>query len=743
MTAINPIEPRHATPAEEAPVEFDAVGYDRASEGMLRQWLRILLRWRWMILGAIIVSLLVALAITFMMTRMYLASVSLEISRDEANIVNVQGVEPQVGSLDQEFYQTQYGLLRARSLAESVAQQLNLQDSRAFFALFGEGESLGLYGESPTGPLRPEGRPERLRKATDILLDHINVSPTRASRLVTVNFESPDPELSARVANTWADKFIQKNLERRFEATSYARTFLEGRLVQLRERLETSERALVAYAANNRIIMLTAPSTQQSNQTQERSVVTDNLIAMNDQLATARGLRIAAESRLRSGGAATPESLTNPAINTLRQQRAEAAAEYARLMAQFEPAYPPARALQAQVQQLDASIRREEGRVHSSLENQYREAAAREQDLQTRVADLERETLDQRRRGIQYNIFQRDVDTNRQLYDALLQRYKEIGVAGGVGTNNVAIVDRALAPSKPSRPRPLLNLLIALLAGTAIGIALAFGLEQIDEAVSDPSDIQKSLKIPALGSIPRLGRDESPLDALADRKSSLSEAYLTVVTSLKFSTPEGLPKSLLVTSTRPGEGKSTSSVAIAITLARLGYRTLLIDADMRSPSLHILMDVPNTQGLSDVLSGNATIQSVIRPTTQDNFALLPAGPNPPNAAELLSGVHLDETLHGALEMFDMVVVDAPPIMGLADAPLIASKTIGTLMVVEASGTRSRQAQVALGRLHNSRAAVLGAVLTKFDAKRAQYGYGYDYGYGYGNQDEPAEPAANG
>ena len=334
-----------------------AVQSDRSTESMLRQWLRILLRWRWVILGSIIVSLLVALAITFMMTRMYRSSVSLEIARDDANVVNVQGVEPQVGTLDQEFYQTQYGLLKSRSLAEAVVQQLNLQDSRVFFELFGDNESLRLLGDAASGPPRREGRAERVRKAADILLDHVNVSPTRASRLVTLEFESPDAALSAQIANTWADKFIQKNLERRFDATSYARTFLESRLVQLRERLEASERQLVTYAANNRIIMLGAPTTQQGDRNQERSVITDNLIAMNEQLAVARGLRIAAQSRIGSGGA-SPESLTNPAINTLRQQRAESAAEYARMMAQFEPAYPPARALAARVERLDAAIAR-------------------------------------------------------------------------------------------------------------------------------------------------------------------------------------------------------------------------------------------------------------------------------------------------------------------------------------------------------------------------------------------------
>ena len=739
MTVIDTIEPHPATGGLPHVRHVYDTPADERRNSVVRQWLQILTRWRWVVVGAVAVALIVSIILTMLVTRMYTASVSLEIAREEANVVNIEGVEPNIGSLDQEFYQTQYGLLRSRSLAESVVRELKLHRNRAFFEMFGEGDAIGPFSDLRSGPLPAEGDSERIAKAAEILLDGVSVAPERASRLVIVGFESPDPKLSADIANAWAKNFIESNLARRFEATTYARDFLEGRLQQVRQRLEESERESVNYAASNNIITIGGPSDEAGQRSQERSVITDNLLALNDQLAAARGQRIAAESRFRQSGTsgASPESLTNPAIASMLQRRAEIAAEYARLLVQFEPEYPQARALAAELEQLDGSISREEQRVRSSLQNQYREAVSRETQLTARVDELQNQVIDQRRRGIQYNIYQREVDTNRELYNALLQRYKEIGVAGGVGTNNVAIVDPALPPEKPSKPRPLINLMIGLLAGIATGIGLAFILEQIDEAITDTGDVEAVLGMPSLGSVPKLS-SEDPLEELADRKSALSEAYLSVVTALKFSTPDGLPRSLLVTSTQPGEGKSTSSVAIAVTLGRLGLQTLLIDADMRSPSLHNMLGLGNEKGLSDVLSGNSPLEGTLVDSNHPRLMIMPAGLAPPNAAELLSGAHVDGLLSEALRRFDAVVIDAPPIMGLADAPLIASKVAGTIMVVEAHRTRARQASLSLQRLRAARATMLGAVLTKFSSKRASADYGYDYGYGYGRTEETSE-----
>ncbi|MFM9977260.1 MAG: GumC family protein [Sphingomonadaceae bacterium] len=707
------------------------------AEPIIRKWIAIIQRRRWYILGVITAALLTAVVVTLLMTRQYTASTTLEIARDDAKIVNIQGVEPQVGSLDQEFYQTQYGLLKARSLAEAVVVSLKLHEDRRFLDMMDIETANTLFASTPGGTLPARSRADRLSQSIKALLDRVAIAPVRASRLVTISFESPDPDLSARIANTWADQFIERNLARRFDATSYARKFLEERLADVRNRLEVSERQLVTYAAANRLITVGSPSGDAGQRTQERSVVEDTLVALNEQLATARGMRIAAESRAAQGGGASTESLSNNAINVIRQRRAEVAGEYARLKAQFEPEYPPLAALAAQLGQLDASIASEERRVRTAVQGQFQQAVTQERALAERVRTLEDTTLDQRRRSIQFNIYQREVDTNRELYNGLLQRFKEIGIAGGVGTNNIAVVDRAISPTKPSAPRPLLNIVLALLAGTALGFALAFLLEQIDEAVTDASTIEQTLKIPVLGTIPRIA-NEDPLAELADRKSPVSEAYLSMETALKFSTPEGMPRSILITSTQPGEGKSTTSVALSTTLARLGRRVLLVDADMRSPSLHGIFGVTNTQGFSTVLSGNGDLKALILDTDQDGLWLLPAGPNPPNAAELLSSIHLAEAVAAALALFDVVIFDAPPVMALADAPLAASRIAGTIVVIEANSTRLRPAGLMLQRLRAANANIVGAVLTKFDAKRSsQYGYGYDYGYGYGQKTDAA------
>jgi len=400
-------------------------------------------------------------------------------------------------------------------------------------------------------------------------------------------------------------------------------------------------------------------------------------------------------------------------------------------MTQFEPGYPPAEALAAQIRQLDQSIAREEARVSGSLRRAYEDAASRERQLQARVEGLKQSFLDQRRRSIQYNIFQRDVDTNRQLYDGLLQRYKEIGIAGGVGENNVSVVDLAKVPAGPSQPRPLINLALALAFGMVAGIGLALIREQIDETITDPTDLEQTLGLPLLGAVPKTS-DEDPIAALHDPKSALVEAYLSVQTSLSFSTDHGVPRTLMITSTRPAEGKSTTAFALAYVLARNGASTVLVDGDMRSPSVHGDLQLSNERGLSTFLAGTDDLDQLIQQPEREPFAVIAAGPQPPNAAELLRSERFDLLIEQLLKRYQHVVVDSPPVMGLADAPIIGSRTEGTIYVVEARGVKGRMARLALGRLRQGRANLLGTVLTKFEAKQAHFGYGYDYGYGYGS-----------
>lgn len=690
----------------------------------ITQYLRILFRRRWLIVFTIAAVLIAALILTLLTTRQYTAASSIEIQREGDRVVKLEGVEREAGASDLEFYQTQYGLLKARSLAVRVARTMRLGNNRRFIDAYKLDSSLKT--------LRTEE--SRLRLLSDILLSNLKVTPVRASRLVTLAYTSPDPSLAAGIANAWGQNFIESNLERRFESTAYARKFLEGRLVQLRERLESSERDLVNYAGTERIINLPATTITGNGQqtTGERSIVADDLAALNVELGAATADRIKAESRLRgSRGGTSPEALSNQTIAILRQRRAEVEADYAKLMVQFEPGYPQVRALAGQLSQLESAIAREEGRVRESISANYQESQQRENALQRKVESLKSGLLDLRRRSIQYNIYQREVDTNRQLYDGLLQRYKEIGIAGGVGNNNVSIVDRAEIPQVPSKPNLFTNLLLAMFIGTGLGVAIAFALEQVDEAITDPEDVQRSIGLPLLGVVPNL-QDVEPIVALRDRKSSLAEAYLSIQTSLEFSTAHGAPRSIAITSTRPAEGKSSSAYALAQTMARARRKVVLIDCDMRSPSVHQLFGLDRGTGVSNYLTGSDDLQSLLRATDIDNLAVVTAGPQPPNAAELLTGDRLRQLIDSLLESFDHVVIDAPPVMGLADAPLIASKVEATVFVVESHSIRTSLVNRAVARLSAANAHLVGVILSRFDVKRAHYGYGYDYGYGYGD-----------
>ena len=702
---------------------------------ILQTYLRIARRWRWVIIGAVAASVVLALIATFLMTPQYTAETSIEISRESDKVTEFQGVERETSIADQEFYQTQYGLLRSRTLAERVAVELRLVDSPEFFELNGGGKSGDPAFAATGGRYAANGRAIRQREAGEILLDNLEVEPTRFSRLVSIRFASSDPVFSAKVANAWAENFIKSNLERKVQSTSYGRDVLQTQLAEYKNRLDESQRQLVAYASSQQIINLPAQGGGDGSTTQERSIVADDLAALNAELNEATADRIAAEAKYRRAGrfGSSQEALGNNALNNLRERRAELAADYEQLMVRFESGYPTVQAVKSQMDQLDRSIAREEARVSGSVEAGYRQAVQREQALKERVDGLKVDFLDLRRRSIQYNIYQQEVDTNRALYDGLLQRFKEIGVAAGVGVNNITIVDAADVPENPSSPQVLFNLLIAVLAGLAVGTALALAFEQLDDAIADPSEIQRNLGLPLLGSVPKVEDGTTPREAILDRKSEIVDAYIAVQTNLRFTTDHGVPKSFSVTSTRPAEGKSTTALALAAALVRANKRVILVDGDMRSPSVHHLGGVDHERGLSNFLAGEDEIASLTFTMPDLGLTAMSAGPSPPNAAELLTGNRLAHLVERLLRDYEHVVIDSPPVMGLADAPLIASVVEGVVFAVESHGIRISQVRNALGRLKAANARVLGGVLTKFEFRKAQGSYGYEYGYGYGRE----------
>ena len=699
---------------------------------LLQYWFKVL-RWRWAIAGIISACLIAGLIITLLMPREYTAKAQLEINREQKQITNVEGLESSESGRDLEFYATQYALLQTRPLAEWVTKQLLLTQSDAFFAAHGE--------EAKLDELREAGDQTKLRDhVIETLLRNIDIDPVRQSRLVYVKYTSRDPGISAQIANAWTQAFLATNMERQFASTADARRFLEQRLGALRVRLEESERRAVTFASQQGIVSL-GPTRGEDGRTQaSRTLAAANLEDLNAALNRATEARISAQSRLNASGEMAGEAINNQGLGLLQQRRAEVAAELAQLRVQFEEGYPAVREARSRLSALDQAIQRVTSRVAQSRDQEYEEARAREERLRAQVQELKERLDAQQRASIQYAIYQREADTNRQLYDALLQRYKEIGVAGTIGVSNIAVVETAQVPNRPSAPSLPINLIVAFLIGSVLAGGTVFGLEQIDEGIREPAQVEPLLNVPLLGHTPMI---EGAIEAeIGNPKSAFYEAYFSVRSNLDFATSQGFPRCLMITSTRPSEGKSSTSLALSVILGRTDRKVLLIDADMRSPSIHSLVGVGNDQGLSNVLAGQADWRSLVAPTEFKGVSTLAAGPVPPNAAELLSGDRLGFLLGELAEKFDHVIIDSPPVLGLADAPLLARSVDGCVLVVESRGVAVRGVRSSVARLRMAHANIYGAVLTKIVHRDGSYGSGYGYGYGYGYGKAYGDDASN-
>jgi polysaccharide biosynthesis transport protein len=704
----------------------------------LAQLWQIVVKHRLLIGSVLLVCLAAGAALTLLARPIYTAAVTVQIDREAAKVVDVQDVIPQEAMGAEEFYQTQYGLLRSRSLAEKVVDNLSLDKSPQALA------ALDLEAPAPSDGLSPaaaqrEAREDMIKE----LQDNLKVSPVRGSRLVNISFSSGDPAFSAKVANGFADNFIASSLERRYESSAYARQFLEKRIAQVKTKLEETERQLVAYAADQQIITV---QDETSPNSPGQSLDAASLSALNASLSMAKSERIKAEGRWHqaqaNGGMGLPEVLQSPTVQQLSQARAMKQAEYQEKLRIYKPDYPAMVQLKTQIDETDRLIKAEAAVIRESVRSQYLSALNAERALSGQVSGLKGTVLDLRERSIQYNILQREVDTNRTLYDGLLQRYKEIGVAGGATNNNVSIVDRAQSPKVPSEPQPVRNMALAAIAGLGLGLMLALLIETLDQAVRRPADVENHLGMPVLGSVPLLMKGVTPREEMKDFRSAFWEAHHSIRTALQFSTPQGAPASLLVTSSRPSEGKSTTAATLAQSFARLGLRTLLIDADLRKPSLHNVLGVDGDVGLSNYLTRQMALHEVVQTTAAQNLSFVACGPLPPVPAELLAGDRLRELLGDATTLFDLVIFDGPPVMGLADAPMIGSIVAGAVLVIEAGKTGRNQAAGALRRLQMANCRMLGAVLTKFDAQKSSYGYGagyaYDYDYSYGKPKKKAK-----
>ena len=707
----------------------------------LRDLLRVFLKRKWTILAIFAVSAVFSVVMTYLAPPVYRASTTIQIERFTARVLDFKEVSPgetaDYWSDGSDFYSTNYELLKSRALAERTVEDLGLRkgappavEAAPQVMPAESGNPIGnvlawLHRGPPPVAVDPAARTDYA--IVGAFQSSVAVEPVRKSRLVRLHFDSTDPFFAAKAVNTLAQSFININLERRFEASAYAKSFLEEKLLQTKGKLEESERELVQFSRDSAIV----------NIDEKNSIVGQNLQEYNTAVAKAEQERIKAEVLYRQAQE-NPDSLAmvqqNKTISDLKHSKAKVDAEYQENLKIYKPAFPKMLALKGQVDEMDRQIKVEVEEIRKSVSSTYRAARAQELALKEKLDGAKQQQLALQGRNIRYSILKREVDTNRQLYDGLLQRLKEVGVAGGVGINNIFVVDKAQVPLAPYKPNLNRNLSTGLLIGLVIGLMVAWLLEYFDDSIRFADDVERETSAAVLGVIPRLKADAARSARIAiashdEPTSGFAEAYRSVRTALQFSTPQGAPRRLVVTSSSKGEGKSTTALSLAINFAQMGKPVLIIDADLRNPVVHKLLGIENTRGLSNYLSSNMGALEAIHPTAIPNLFVMTTGPLPPNPVELLSSLKLLTLLSQCEEHFAHVIVDGPPVLGIADAIVLCNQVDNSVFVVESGKTRKGHAKAALKRLQQAGVQPLGVILTKIDAYHDLYGY-HSYYYQY-------------
>ncbi len=708
----------------------------------LRDLLRIFLKRKWTILIIFAVFALFSVVRTYLAPPVYRASTTIQIEKFIPRVFDYKEVTPMEMASDDsgDFYATNYELLKSRTLAERAVEDIGLRKNPppdsvsllpATTAPSLEAQSTGstvedLFRRMLKGPpavdINPATRDDNA--LVGAFQSSLTVEPVRRSRLVRLHFDSTDPFFAAKAVNTLAQSFININLERRFEASAYAKTFLEEKLAQTKAKLEDSERELVQYS---RELEVMSPDEKQN-------VFSQNLQEFNTAVAKAEQDRIRAEVVVKQAQD-NPDSLQvvqdNRTLQTLKQTKARLETEYQDNLAVYKPAFPKMQQLRGQIVEVDKQIRAELDEVRRSAVASFRAARAQEQMLRERLGGAKQQLLDLQGRSIRYSILKREVDTNRQLYDGLLQRLKEIGVAGGVGINNISVVDKAQVPTFPYKPDLGKNVTMGLAIGLIIGLLVAWLLEHLDDTIRFADDVERETGAAVLGVVPKLKAQEVAKAQIAlgphvDPTSAFAESYRSVRTALQFSTASGAPRRLVVTSSSKNEGKSTTALALAINFAQMGKPVLLIDADLRNPVMHKMLNLGNSRGLSNYLSSSIGVLEVVQRTDIPNLFVMTTGPLPPNPVELLSSMKLLTLLSQCEEHFAHVIVDGPPVLGIADSIVLGNQVDNAVFVIESGRTRKGHAKAALKRLQQAGVHPLGVILTKIDSYHDLYGYNTYY-----------------
>lgn len=683
-----------------------------------------------LLIGAILLGTIVAgVILTLLITPKYKANAQVLIENQADQII--EGSELQkidAGSDTDLFLQTQLGIIRSRSLARIVIQSGGFDKRPEFF------EALGTTMPDDDELKGPQLATARQTTAINVLLENLEVDLPRDSRIATITVTSRDSELAAKIANLYADRFIEYNLNQKYQSSAYARRFLGDQLSEARAKLTQSERDLNQYARAAGLIRV---SSQGDSGTQETalSVTNNTLIQLNDAASKAVAERITAEDRwntlARQPALSVPEVNSNQAIQQLVGEKTKIEGQLAEEQSRHLDDYSTVKSKRAQIAELDRRILTLAETLKKTAYLDYVTALEREKSLTAQVDTLRNAALGEQDRGVQYSVLKREADTNRALYETLLSRYNQISAMAGASNNNLTIVDRAEVPRIPASPKLVVNLVVSFILGLMFAAAAVFMREIFDDAIRTPDDVERKLNMRLLGLVPKVKEGEDIDEAITDHRSGVSEAYRSLVTNLRYSTATGLPQILCVTSSREGEGKSTTARTIARDIAGIGKRVLLVDMDLRRPTLHRKLTMPNASGLTDLLTGNKSFDDVLLRSEIDNLDLITGLPTPPDPALILSGEGVPAFLAQARERYEVVIIDSPPLLGLSDAVILATHADGVLFVIDGSAFHRGAVKSALRRLALINANILGVVLNRFEPRVGDDEYAY-YAYNYYN-----------
>jgi len=714
-------------------------------EPHLYDYLLILRKHQWLILSFMLAVVTIVAIATFRMQPVYVATARIEMDRENSNILPFQGAESYDFMMDLENYiETQSKILTSETLALQTIRNGGLTARPEFSSPGGPSEALA------SGSLKNQKRPPELAG----FLGSLSVRRVPNTRLMDVSFESTDPQLAARVVNAHIATYMDQNLQSRYDATTHASTWLADQLGELKIKVQKAEDARIAYERQNQIWTLD----------DKQNITTQRLGDVNKELTEAQSERMKKESLYQFAKAgnldAVPQVQSNSALVDLLKKRTEVSSQYADALSQYGPNFPKVQRLQAQLKEADDSIEREKKKILDVLESDYQEVRQREVLLTQRLDQQKAEANLMAEKLVEYNILKREAEADKSLYDGLMTKLKETAISQGLRSSNIRVVDPAMIPSTPARPAKARNVMLAFLVGLVGGIGLALLREYLDNTVKTPDDVETLARLPSLAVVPQFAGSngtakkqrliqglaanghEKRIELVAQHlpKSQMSEAFRALRTSILLSQADHPPQVILVTSALPREGKTTAAANLAVTLAQLGDRTVLVDADLRKPGVGRLLNLGSGKyaGLSSYLAGVSSLDLVTVPHPAiPNLAAIPTGPLPPNPADLLSSHKFADAITELRTKYKFIVIDSPPVMAATDAVIVSVQTDGVLLVVR-SGETPKEAFTRTRDLLNSvKCRILGVVLNAVDSNAPDYYYSYryyPYSYGYGPQE---------